>query len=174
VDPSPNRRTAPQRRPAAPRPSPGRPAPAIAARPAARLVAALVDGAIVAVGLTVVLAPVALYWWSRELPASPVEVSFLGIVATVALVVLAALAGVLYFLYGWGVRGATPGKQMMGLRVETDDGAYPIGPGRAGIRVLGYLLSAASLGIGFLMIAIGGSGLHDRVAGTRVVEGPRT
>jgi uncharacterized RDD family membrane protein YckC len=31
----------------------------------------------------------------------------------------------------------------------------------------------ASLGVGFLMIAFGGAGLHDRVAGTRVVKGAR-
>jgi len=40
-------------------------------------------------------------------------------------------------------------------------------------RALGYLLSAASLGIGFMMVAFSGRGLHDRVASTRVVKESR-
>ena len=55
--------------------------------------------------------------------------------------------------------------------MEAEDGGGPLGPGRAALRFLGYLLSAASLGVGFLMIAFTGSGLHDRIAGTRVVRG---
>jgi uncharacterized RDD family membrane protein YckC len=41
---------------------------------------------------------------------------------------------------------------------------------RALLRVFGYVLSAATLGAGFLMIAFSGRGLHDRIAGTRVVS----
>ena len=41
------------------------------------------------------------------------------------------------------------------------------------MRVLGYLLSGLTLGIGFLMIAFGGAALHDRLAGTRVVRRER-
>jgi uncharacterized RDD family membrane protein YckC len=69
------------------------------------------------------------------------------------------------------VKGATPGKELLSLRVETEDGVTPLPLGRAALRVLGYLLSAASLGAGFLMIAFGGAGLHDRIARTRVVVG---
>ena len=53
-----------------------------------------------------------------------------------------------------------------------EDGSEPIGLSRAAVRVLGYLLSGLTLGIGFLMIAFGGS-LHDRLAGTRVVRRER-
>ena len=67
--------------------------------------------------------------------------------------------------------GRHPGKELLDLRVETDAGASPIPLGCAALRAFGYLLSAASLGIGFLMVAFGGSGLHDRIAGTRVVKG---
>jgi uncharacterized RDD family membrane protein YckC len=38
------------------------------------------------------------------------------------------------------------------------------------VRLLGYLLSGALLGGGFLLILLDGSGLHDRLAGTRVVR----
>ncbi|OFV88954.1 MAG: hypothetical protein A2V74_08580 [Acidobacteria bacterium RBG_16_70_10] len=119
------------------------------------------------------VAPVYYYWWSREVPGGPADVSFLPIVLSVALGALAALLGLLYHVYFWGVRGATPGKELLGLRVEAEDGTWPIGLGRAALRAFGYLLSVASLGIGFLVIAVSGEGLHDRVAGTRVVRGPR-
>ena len=91
-----------------------------------------------------------------------------------ALVTLAALLGVLYHLYFWGVRGTSPGKELLELQVESDDGRCPIGLSKAALRLLGYLLSGASLGIGFLMIAVGGDGLHDRIAGTRVVRRSRS
>ena len=55
------------------------------------------------------------------------------------------------------MKGATPGKELLDLRVETDDGRSPIPLGSAVRRALGYLLSAASLGIGFLMVAFGGT-----------------
>jgi uncharacterized RDD family membrane protein YckC len=138
-----------------------------------RLVAGLIDSVFVVSGQAVMLVPVAYYWWSREPPQVPGEVPFLPIVTTVTLVVLAGLAGALYHVYFWGVRGATPGKELLDLRVETEGGSSPIGLGRAAVRLLGYLLSAASLGVGFLMIALGDGGLHDRVAGTRVVRRSR-
>ncbi len=37
-------------------------------------------------------------------------------------------------------------------------------------RLLAALASALLLGAGFLMIAFGGTGLHDRMAGTRVMR----
>ena len=116
------------------------------------------------------LVPVGYYWWARDLPRTPGDVPFLPIVLTVALVTLAFLMAVLYNVYFWGVRGTSPGKELLELQVETDDGRCPIGLGKATLRVLGYMLSTASLGIGFLMIAAGGDGLHDRIAGTRVVR----
>jgi uncharacterized RDD family membrane protein YckC len=143
-----------------------------AASPAARLAAALVDGVFVLSGQAVMLAPVGWYWWAREAPRTPAEVSYLPVLASVTLVPLALLLGALYHVYFWTVKGATPGKELLDLRVETEDGRSPIGIGCASLRVFGYLLGLASLGVGFLMVAFGG-GLHDRVAGTRVVTGPR-
>ena len=54
--------------------------------------------------------------------------------------------------------------------MEGEDGSSPIGMGRAALRVVGYALSFLVLGIGFLMILFGGRGLHDHIAGTRVVR----
>jgi len=131
-----------------------------------RLLAGLVDVLVVLAGEALLLGPLTYYWWSRE--AS--DVSFLPVLASVTLSVVGLLLGAAYFVGFWGLRGATPGKQLLGLRVTDEDDRSPIGLGRAALRFLGYLLSAASLGIGFLMIAAGGGGLHDRVARTRVVR----
>ena len=165
--PPPVRRSAPLR--ASPPPRRGLP-PATPEGFGRRFAAGLVDAVFVLSGQVVMLAPVAYYWWSHELPPLSDDVPLYPILATVALVTLAALLGGLYHVYSWGVRGTSPGKELLELRVEAEDGACPIGLDRAGLRLLGYLLSAASLGIGFLMIASGGRGLHDRIAGTRVVR----
>ncbi len=81
-----------------------------------------------------------------------------------------SLIPVLYYIYFWGSRGATPGKSLLGLTVVTDTGSTPIGYGRALLRLVGYAASAFLLGIGFLLIAFSPDrrGLHDRIAGTRV------
>ena len=132
-----------------------------------RLGAGLVDVLVVVAGQSLLLGPLAYYWSLRELT----EVSFLPVLASVTLTVLALLLGAAYFIGFWGLRGATPGKQLFALRVTDEAGQAPIGLARAALRFLGYLLSAASLGIGFLMVAFVGDGLHDRIAGTHVVRG---
>jgi uncharacterized RDD family membrane protein YckC len=140
---------------------------------ASRLAAFAVDGVFVASGQAILLAPVVWYWWSRETPRVPADVSFLPVFASALLVLLALLLGALSHVYFWSVKGATPGKELLDLRVETEDGRSPLPLDRAGARLFGYLLSAASLGVGFLMVAFSRSGLHDRVARTRVVKGTR-
>jgi uncharacterized RDD family membrane protein YckC len=137
-----------------------------------RLLAGLVDFVIVSAIQSVLLAPAFYYWWVREIPVRPADVSFLPIVLSLGLVPVVIALGVAYYVYYWGVRGATPGKQLLGLAVAGEDGAVPIGVSRATVRALGYLLSGLLLGLGFLMILFGGTGLHDRLAGTRVVRQP--
>ncbi len=138
----------------------------------ARILAGLIDGMIVTALQALLLAPVAYYWWTREMPARPADVSFTPIVLSFALVPLVLALGTAYYAYYWGVRGATPGKRLLGLSVQAEDGTAPIGMSRATVRALGYLLSGVLLGFGFLMILVGGLGLHDRLAGTRVVRHP--
>jgi uncharacterized RDD family membrane protein YckC len=91
-----------------------------------------------------------------------------------ALLPLAVALGAVYYVYFWGTRGATPGKRLVGIAVEGEDDASPIGTSRALVRLLGYVLSAALLGAGFIMIAFGMTSLHDRIAGTRVVRRERS
>ena len=69
-------------------------------------------------------------------------------------------------------RGLTFGKWATGLRIERVNGQR-VGLRRALLRhVIGYPLSLATLGIGFLWAAFDrrGRGLHDRLAGTIVVH----
>lgn len=71
-----------------------------------------------------------------------------------------------------GLTGRTLGKWATGLRIERRDGAA-LGFGRAFLRhFVGYPVSLALLGIGFLMAAVSvhGRGLHDMIAGTVVVR----
>jgi uncharacterized RDD family membrane protein YckC len=159
---TPDRRTEPRPRPASE-----------PAEVASRLAACVVDAVFVVSGQVILLAPVVWYWWAREAPRTPSDVSFLPVFASATLVPLALLLGALYHVYFWSVKGATPGKELLDLRVETEDGVSPLPLGRAAARVFGYLLSAASLGVGFMMIAFSGSGLHDRISGTRVVKGAK-
>jgi uncharacterized RDD family membrane protein YckC len=188
---------APAERPAAPPPSrdaalrvPAQPAPRPARRfpdtfrdrvapaPArspdagamARLGAALLDHAIAGVLQALILAPVVWYWWSRPVPVGASAAPLAPVALSATLVPLAVLLACGYFVYGWGVRGATPGKSVLGLAVEGEDGTFPIGVGRATGRLFAYALSSALLGIGHIMILFGGAALHDRVAGTRVVR----
>jgi uncharacterized RDD family membrane protein YckC len=139
-----------------------------------RLLAGLIDGAVVGVIQLVVLAPGIVYWWTRETPQASSDVGFWPILLSLGLVPLALALGAVYYIYYWGVKGATPGKRVLDLVVQAEDGTQPIGVPRASMRLLGYILSGALFGIGFLMIALGGSALHDRLAGTRVMRWRRT
>ena len=139
-----------------------------------RLGAGALDLLAVALGLGVLVAPVILYWRSRDLGPTPADVPFVPIVLSLALAPVALALGVFYFVYYWGVRGATPGKRLVGIEIEGEDGASPIGISRAATRLVGYVLSGALLGMGFFIVAFGGTALHDRIAGTRVVRRGRT
>ena len=152
------------------RPSPSAdPRSAPAAPAGLRALAAAVDLGLVAVAEALVLVPLFSYWSTRELPRSPAEVPFLPILVSLLAVPAALLFGVGYFVWSWGVAGATPGQRMLDLAVEAEDGRFPIGPARAAVRLFGYVLSMLSLGVGFLLVPLTGAGLHDRIAGTRVV-----
>ena len=158
------------------RPAPARPAAALEAQPSppassgARLVSAGVDALVVGVLQAVVVGPLAYYWQGRPQPTDPGQVPFLPILLSLGAVTLALLIGAGYYVWGWGVAGATLGKKLMGLAVETRDGSSPIGAARAFVRLIGYVVSALPLGLGFLLVPFAGEGLHDKLAGTRVVR----
>lgn len=85
---------------------------------------------------------------------------------------LTLILDIAYPTYFIGKRGATPGKQLLGLRVITESGE-PMTYGRAFIReILGKIVSSLFLGIGFLWIAWDErkQGWHDKIAGTLVIQ----
>jgi pSer/pThr/pTyr-binding forkhead associated (FHA) protein/uncharacterized RDD family membrane protein YckC len=153
------------RRPPTPRRKPA--TDAIKGEPAGfgiRLVAALVDTTIL--GVPLILGALLWITFSMRDTPSPLLLGFVPVGYSIL--------SVLYYLYFWGQRGATPGKSLLGLTVRTEDGDTPIGYGRACLRVLGYLVSSLPLCLGFLWIAFSEDkrGLHDRIAGTRVTRSP--
>jgi len=144
------------------------PLPKPLAAPGPRVLAAVLDALLVAALQAVVVGPLAFLASSRAVDPQN-ESGALALVAPLGLLALALALAAAYHVVFWGLRGATPGKLWAGLAVTAEDGSA-LGWGRALARGVGYALSAASLGIGFLMILAGGLGLHDRIAGTRVVS----
>lgn len=77
-----------------------------------------------------------------------------------------------YFFFFTAYGGRTPGKMLLGLKVETAEGK-PLTWARALGRTFGYLVSIITWGLGFLLAAGPAKrALHDRLAGTRVVKQP--
>jgi uncharacterized RDD family membrane protein YckC len=76
------------------------------------------------------------------------------------------------YLVGFTAGGQTLGKMVMGIRVVSAEEAEPIGVGRAFERTLLWAILAAPAGLGLLTALFSSDhrGLHDRLAGTRVVR----
>ena len=89
------------------------------------------------------------------------------------LFVCAPVIASLYHIVFWWLRGQTPGKWLLGLRVVALGGGR-VGIGRSAVRFAGYLLSALPFYLGFLWV-LGPErrGFHDRLAGTEVVYARR-
>ena len=86
------------------------------------------------------------------------------------LLLLPALSFPAYYVGCWAIRGATPGKELLGLAIVRKDGAKPFGLGSALLRFAGFCVSLGALGLGFVMVLVNGDTFHDRLAGTRVVQ----
>ncbi|MCY4147728.1 MAG: RDD family protein [Chloroflexi bacterium] len=79
---------------------------------------------------------------------------------------------VFYYWYFWTRRnGQTPGKFALGIRVVKADGT-PIGDVDAVIRAIGYQVSAALFGLGYLWALVDRNNQtwHDKLARTYVVR----
>jgi uncharacterized RDD family membrane protein YckC len=76
------------------------------------------------------------------------------------------------YLAAFTAGGQTLGKMAMGIRVVAADDTRTLDLGRAILRTLLWLLLALPAGLGFLtaLLSRDHRGLHDRVAGTRVVR----
>jgi uncharacterized RDD family membrane protein YckC len=77
-----------------------------------------------------------------------------------------------YFVLGHGTAGRTVGKRLLGARVVDEQGA-PIGYVRALGRYLATVLALLPFGLGLALAVLRRDrrGLHDLLAGTRVVSG---
>jgi uncharacterized RDD family membrane protein YckC len=127
-----------------------------------RVVAALVDGALVGI----VSAFLGAVIYMIPLPR------MFGLMLVYAITTALSLA---YPMVFWATQGATPGKKLLGLVVVTNatkSTGRGIGWGTAVLRTLGYMLSSALLGFGYLLVAFTSQkqGLHDLIASTRVVR----
>jgi len=76
------------------------------------------------------------------------------------------------YLVGFTAGGQTLGKMVMGIRVVSADEGEPLGVGRALQRTVMWAILAIPAGLGFLTAFFSPDrrGLHDRLAGTRVVR----
>jgi len=131
---------------------------------AVRLAATVID--LVVVGTVAVIGALAAHMVIAMLPAQVAEVESWGLLALGAIV----LTG--YFVYFWGIEGATPGKKLMGLRVTRPGTREPIGPGRALLRLVG--ITAGNILFVDLIVAFlhrDRRALHDMIADSIVVEG---
>jgi uncharacterized RDD family membrane protein YckC len=109
--------------------------------------------------------------WSQLGPDYLLDVAVNGdALAQIGLVVLGIL-GFLYFFIFHALRGQTPGKRLLGVRVIDAYGRRP-SLGRALGRTAAYVPSALLLALGFLWIGFDREkrGLHDRLADTYVIS----
>jgi uncharacterized RDD family membrane protein YckC len=98
-------------------------------------------------------------WW-RSIPLEPQH----------WLPFLLPFVGAVYSVGCWCFAGATPGKWLLGLRVQAPDGKN-LTLRYATRRYLGYFLSALPMYLGFLVVLWSKPRLawHDRLAKSRVV-----
>jgi uncharacterized RDD family membrane protein YckC len=98
--------------------------------------------------------------------ASRLDLAALAFARTWQLVVPVA-----YFVLGHGTAGQTIGKLLLGVRV-VDEGGAPIGYLRALGRCVATAVAALPLGLGLAVAGLRRDrrGLHDLLAGTRVVR----
>jgi uncharacterized RDD family membrane protein YckC len=81
------------------------------------------------------------------------------------------VAGSAYLLTFWSLAGQTPGMRFLSIRIEDYDGSRRLGLRRAWRRLIGGVLAAIPLGLGFIGVLTRDDrrGFHDRRAGTDVV-----
>jgi uncharacterized RDD family membrane protein YckC len=94
-------------------------------------------------------------------------------VAVIAAGALYLLWTIGYFVSFWSTTGQTPGDRALRIRVRaTGDGG--LSWQRSLVRFVGLTLAALPLFAGFLIILVDDRrrGLHDRLAGTVVIEAP--
>jgi uncharacterized RDD family membrane protein YckC len=90
---------------------------------------------------------------------------------TILVGVLGGLVPMIYFVWFWVRKGATPGKSALGIRIVGADGSALTGM-QSFIRFLGYIPSSLFFCVGYLWMIWDGEKRcwHDMMAGTRVIR----
>ncbi len=132
-----------------------------------RFAAYLIDSIILSIAVMVVLAP-------PTILAGFVATKSQGAALFLSLIgsLLGITVGLGYFLVQWARTGTTPGKKMLKIKIVREDGVEPLGYKTAVLRLLGYVASGMIFYLGFIMVAFNKEhkGLHDMIAGTRVIK----
>ncbi|MGN6610510.1 MAG: RDD family protein [Angustibacter sp.] len=141
-----------------------------------RLVARIIDGVLLAVVFIILAIPLGVFSAMSDASNSATASTF-NFGANLGFNVLVVIIGAGYEIGMIGARGATIGKQLMGLKViNIETGAVP-GFGPAALRWLIPFIGSFFCGIGELLVYISPffdnsgrqQGWHDKVAKTQVV-----
>ncbi len=105
------------------------------------------------------------------IPASILQFGLIFATGSNSMMYVIELAAAALIIYLDGIKGGTPGKLILGMRIVNEKGDY-IGIPMAILRYIGKILSTIILLIGYLMIAWDSrkQGLHDKIAKTFVVK----
>ncbi len=130
-----------------------------------RIAAALLDGLILAVLIVVTMVAVTVVGVAADPEAGTFLLGFASLLITVEIIG--------YYVAFEGLRGKTPGKMALGLRV-TAAGGEPLGLGAAAvrnlIRIVDFLPVAYGVGLVAMLISEQNQRLGDMAAGTIVVR----
>lgn len=121
-----------------------------------------------------IMLPMAVASFAFIVPAAQgQEPGILSLIIFMVCILLTIVLSIGYQVYFIGVKGATPGKKILKLRVTLPDGQYPVGMGKAFIRMLmfgiGNMLCYYSI-ISILLDKEQHRGWHNKVAGTIVIK----
>jgi uncharacterized RDD family membrane protein YckC len=129
-----------------------------------RVAASLIDSALVLIVLVPLL--VTLYGWAYFDPART------GMFAGPADFLLSWVAPAMAVVAFWVYRQATPGKEVLSLKIVDAVSGEPPSTGQCIGRYLGYYVSMLPLFLGILWVAFDKrkQGWHDKLAGTVVIR----
>ncbi len=136
-----------------------------------RFVATIVDSAILSVVMFVLIFAIAIGAGFKAALGGPATLAHVLFGLGSALTIVSLVIPMLYEVIFVGLRGQTPGKILLSLKIIRMD-AGEVDYVKAFIRWVGKLVSGFILGIGYLMAAFSTNkrALHDLIAGTRVIR----
>jgi uncharacterized RDD family membrane protein YckC len=136
-----------------------------------RFLARLIDGVLLAVVGVIIRLPLALMLGlsprgAGSIAVLPVAIGLIGVMTLINIGIAVA-----YEVYFVSTKGATLGKQVLGLKIVRADGG-PIPLNLAVGRYFAMWISSITLGIGYIIAGFDPEkrALHDRICETRVIH----